>query len=469
MAGIGFVLRKLMKQNDLSSIVTAYFHSMMASSGPWIVTILALGSFFLLGQSISANEAYIEFRLIIMYNFSISLVIAAPITNCSTRYLADIIYTKQIQKGAGLMIGMLFLIFAVGFPISSLYYFLFTTMSPAEKYQSILNFMLIACIWHVSIFISALKYYKVITTSFIIGMMLSILGAIKLAMTYSMMGMLAGFNLGLAFILASLIALVFVEYPPLVESVFKVLPYFKKYWEIALGFGIYAAGLWVDKWLMWFAPESVALPTGMRMYPDYDTAMFISYLTVIPAMAVFLLSQETAFYETYFRYYQGIQNHDNYEKIKVNHRKIIEILGYLGRNLILLQSFICITTIVLAPYIFQVLGISLIEISMFRAGVLGAAFQIISLFTMVILSYFDYRKGVLFLQCLFFITNLVFTLLTLNWGLPFYGYGFFASSLLTFLVGAVVLEHYLRQLPYHTFVTQNIHKILRKYNPDAIT
>jgi uncharacterized membrane protein len=462
MAGIGFVLRKLMRQNDLSSILTAFYHSMMASTGPWLITILALGSFFLLGQSLSDHSVYILFRLIIMFNFSISLVLAAPIANCATRYLADILYLKEVDKGAGLMMGMLILLFIVGLPLACIYYIFFTTMPGVVKFHAIFNFMLIASIWLLCVFIAALKYYKAITFSFIAGMIISILCAIKLAATYSMLGMLTGFNLGLAFIVASLLALIFAEYPPVIQEIFRVLSYFKKYWEVALGFGVYAAGLWVDKWIMWFAPESVVASTGMRMYPDYDTAMFISYLTVIPAMALFLLSQETAFYESYFRYYQGIQNHDNFDKIKANHKKIIQIIEYLGRNLILFQSFICIAVILLAPYLFQLLGLNLIQIGMFRAGVLGASLQVLSLFIMVLLSYFDYRKGVMLLQFLFFITNALFTWLTLRLGFPFYGYGFFASSLLTFLASAVMLEQHLRRLPYHTFVTQNIKRHLRK-------
>lgn len=446
-----------MRQNDLSSIVSAYFHSAMASSGPWIVTILTLGSFFLLGRSFFSNEAYIEFRLIIMFNFSVSLVVSSPITNCSTRYLADIIYLQQPQKGAGLMIGMLYIMFGIGLPISSIYYIFFTDMHAAEKFQAILNFMLITGIWHAAVFISALKYYKAITISFVLGMLLSLFGAIKLAGDYAMIGMLAGFNVGLAYIFASLVALVFIEYPSSIEDLFKVASYLKRYWEIALGFLAYAAGLWVDKWLMWFAPESVQLPNGMRMFPDYDSAMFISYLTVIPAMALFLLSQETNFYIAYLRFYSGIQRHDNFDKIKVNHEGLIGAVGYLARNLLLLQGFICLIALILAPYIFQVLGINLVQIGMFRSGVLGAAFQILSLFAMVLLSYFDDRRGLLALQLLFLFSNAFFTYLTLHWGIAFYGYGFFAASLLTFVAAAITLERYLRALPYHTFVTQNIH------------
>lgn len=456
MAGIGFVLRKLMKQSDLSSLIVAYFHSTMASAGPWIITILALGSFFLLGRSFSSNEAYIEFRLIILFNFSLSLVIAAPITNCSTRYLADIIYLRMPEKGAGLMIGMLYIVFFVGLPVASVYYIFFTAMSLAEKFQAIFNFMLIAAIWHAGVFISALKYYRAITLSFIFGMLLSVLGAMWLAFDYSMMGMLAGFNGGLAFILASLIALVLIEYPPSIEDMFKVVTYFKKYWEIALGFLAYATGLWVDKWIMWFSPESVQLPNQMRMYPDYDSAMFISYLTVIPAMALFLLTQETSFYMAYLRFYSGIQNHDSFERIHKNHRELSKTVSYMGRNLLLLQGFICLITLILAPYLFQILGINLIQIGMFRAGVLGAAFQILSLFIMVLLAYFDNRKGLLLLQLFFFLSNALLTLFSLKGGIAFYGYGFFAASLLTFLLGAIILERYLRVLPYHTFVTQNI-------------
>lgn len=456
MAGIGFILRKLMKQNDLSSMAKAYFHSMMASSGPWLVTIIALGSFFLLSQSLASNEAYIEFRVIIMFNFSVSLLIASPITNCSTRYLADLIYLNMLQKVAGLLIGMLFILFCVGYPISMIYYNYFTYMQFNEKFQAVTNFMLIAAIWHAGVFISALKYYKVISISFIVGMLLSVAGAVKLGSSYGMLGMLFGFNIGLGFILASLIALVLIEYPPFVKDMFMVVGYFKKYWEIAFGFFIYAAGLWVDKWMMWFAPGSERLANGMRMYPDYDSAMFVSYLTVIPAMSMFLLSQETVFYEAYFRFYQGIQKHDNLEKIKVNMQKLIDVLIHVGRNLIFLQGFICIASIILAPVIFDVLGINLYQIGIFRIGVLGASFQILSLFIMVILSYFDYRKGVMWLQIIFFLSNAGFTYLTMQWGLSFYGYGFFAASLLTFFLGAIVLEHYLKDLPYHTFVTQNI-------------
>ncbi|MFV0339640.1 MAG: exopolysaccharide Pel transporter PelG [Parachlamydiaceae bacterium] len=456
MAGIGFVLRKLVKKHELYSYGAAFFHSMMASAGPWIITIITLGSFFLLSQSLTGSIQYIEFRMIILFNFSLSLVIAAPIANCATRYLADLLYKEKYDAGSGLMISMLMILFLFSLPFSFCYYYFFTEMSPEEKFQAILNFVIICSIWHVSIFISTLKYYKAVTLSFLIGMGLSLFAVLYLLSESSLSGLVSGFNLGLGFILASLLAIVFSEYPPYVLNVFHLLNYFIKYWEIPVGFFFYAVGLWADKWIMWFSPESTVLPNHMRMYPDYDTATFVSYLTVIPSMALFLLNQETFFFESYYRYFQGIQNEQNFHQITKNNAKLKETLLIVGRQLILTQLFVCFIAIVFAPYIFNALGINFIQFSIFRIGCLGASFQILSLFFMVLLQYFDDRRNVLYAQFLFFILNTLLTSATLYGGFPWYGYGFFGASLITFAVSIYFLENYFRNLEYNIFVRKNI-------------
>jgi uncharacterized membrane protein len=455
MAGIGFVLRKLLKKEELSSYGAAFFHSMMAASGPWILTILTLSAFFFLSQNLVSQLSYTEFRLIILFNFSVSLVFAAPVANCSTRYLADILYSKRFDLGLGLMMGMLFILFIPALPFSAGYYIFFTDMSYGEKYQAILNFMLICTIWHVSIFISTLKYYRVLTFSFLFGMGLSLLFVLKYADAASLEGMIAGFNIGLGFVLASLFALVAVEYPPQVKDLFHVISYFRRYWEIPVGFFLYAIGLWADKWIMWLSPEAIVLPNLMRMYPDYDTAMFVSYLTAIPAMALFLLIQETYFYEAYYRYFHGIQSHQNFDQIQKNHKHLTETLFTVARQLTLIQFIICVSAIAFAPYLFELIGIEFIQLSMFRIGTLGAAFQILGLFIMVFLQYFDDRKSVLALQTFFAAANILLTILTLYGGVPWYGYGFCAASILTFILAAIFLNDYVSNLEFNTFVSKN--------------
>ena len=100
--------------------------------------------------------------------------------------------------------------------------------------------------------------------------------------------MLLGFSGGLAYILFLLIARVLAEYPYQVAHPFRFLSQFRQYWELALGGLLYNAAIWVDKWVMWFAPDSEVLASGMVSYPDYDTAMFLAYLSIVPSMAVFV-------------------------------------------------------------------------------------------------------------------------------------------------------------------------------------
>ena len=48
MAGIGFELRKLSRQETLSSVVAAAGHAAVIAAGPWLFTIFALATITLL-------------------------------------------------------------------------------------------------------------------------------------------------------------------------------------------------------------------------------------------------------------------------------------------------------------------------------------------------------------------------------------------------------------------------------------
>ncbi len=235
MAGIGFQLRKLMQKGSLAGMFQAYLHAILISSGPWIFTVIALGCFYLFSKNMALAEATESFRVIIIYNFAFSLVLSAPIMMITTRYLADCIYKENLDDAPGLLLGALILLSFIMLPIASTFYLLYTKLSVAVGLVAIVNFMLITWIWQVTVFISALRYYTAITLSFLVGMIFSVFAAVYLSQHSSVVGMLAGFNIGLSVILSSLIALIFAEYPNCVKNLFAFLKYFTKYWELALG------------------------------------------------------------------------------------------------------------------------------------------------------------------------------------------------------------------------------------------
>lgn len=455
MAGIGFVLRRLAARDDLAGIFQGYLYSAIISSGPWLFTILTIAALVAIGSNFLYPEEIVNFRIIIIYNFAFSLVMSSPVFMIATRYLADLIYAEQVEKATGMYIGALTLMFASQALIVVPFYFLFVDLQPLERMGAVTNYFLITGIWLASVFITALKDYKSVTRTFAIGMLMAFASTLVLSPYFGTAGMLVGFNFGLVIILFSLSARVFSEYPDRPSEAWGFLGHFKKYWELALSGLLYNLAIWVDKWIMWFAPEASAHANGMISNPDYDAAMFLAYLSIVPALALFTFNIETRFYERYLRFYQDIQNHANYARIEQNHFNIWEAIGQSARSLIILQVSIVLIGIFFAPVLLQALGISFAQLGIFRFGLLGALFHVFALFLSVVLSYFDVRRQALAVSGFFFVSNGILTWLTLDLGFAWYGVGYAISSILTFALAYFLVARHVTNLPYQTFVARN--------------
>ena len=456
MAGIGFVIRKLAQRGDLTGLVMGYFYAAVISSGPWLFTIISLGLLVLIGNQLMLTDELSVFRIIIIYNFSFSLVFSAPVFMIATRFLSDLIYSRDVSGASGLLLGTLMILFAVQAPLIGYFYYYYPDLSPSVKLAAINNYFLITGIWLVSVFMSALKEYSSISRTFGLGMLAALIFSVLLAPYYSVTGMLMGFNIGLAYIFFYLIARILAEYPGAPKQPFAFLRYFKSHWEIALSGLIYNLAIWIDKWIMWFSPEREVNPSGLISYPHYDGAMFLAYLTIVPAIAVFTINVETRFFEQYLRFYQDIQNHANYDHIEKNHRRLWGDVMSSGRNILVLQLTIATAVILMAPMLLEFLKISYMQLGIFRFGVLGAAFHALTMFLLIILSYFDLRFKVLLISAVFFVSNALFTWVGMNFGMAWYGWGYALASIVTFALAYAVLVRHMKRLPYETFITKNL-------------
>ncbi len=456
MAGVGFALRQMLQQNNLTGVLRGYLYSVMVSSGYWIATVLILAFLHLFtSYYLGFTEPVKEFRAIIFYNFAFSLIISAPITVLVTRYLSDSVYTNNFNNTSGILIGSLLLLLGCSFPIPIIFYIFFAKMSAVTAFLAIVNFMIVTSIWLCMVFLTSLKYYTTVTWGIVIGSILAVASGTYLHSLYGEIGLLLGFNIGSAFILISLLASILASYSPKISEPFDLLPYFKKYWVIALGGLCYNLAIWIDKGIMLFAPEAEVLSNNLLVYPTYNTLMFLAYLTIIPVMASFVLNQETDFFEHYVRFYQGILEHNNYGEIQNRYQALLKSMRSLFYNAFLIQGVICIVTLIMAPAILEYLQISLYNIGTFRYAIIGASFQIITLFAIILLSYYDYQRGAVAVQIVFLCTNALFTLVTLKMGPIYYGLGYCLSAIVTFLVAGIILETYVNRLVYHTFITQN--------------
>ena len=455
MAGIGFTLRKLAQRGDLWGIVQGFAHSALTSTGPWLLTILSLGSVSMIGARMGSPEELVAFRLIIIYNFGFSLVFCGPVTMILTRYLSDRFFERDVRQGPGILLGGMALIFGYQLLFVPFFYLLYAKMPLGVALAAIANYFLICGIWLVAVFLSALRDHNSISAAFAVGMASGCGAALWLMNPYGVAGMLIGFSFGLAVIFFALVAKIFAEYRFGITQPFAFMAYFKKYWELALSGLIYNMAIWVDKWIMWGSPKAEMNSNGLVSYPDYDSAMFLAYLSIIPAMSLFVFSVETDFFENYTRFYRDLHAHVNFDRIRLNHRAIVKCVFYNARNFLVLQTIVSMTMMLLSPTLFEWLKLNFLQLGIFRFGVLGAFFQMMFLFLSILLSYFDLRMAALRLQIVFLIANAALTYLTMTMGFAFYGYGYFLASLIAFLYAFFVALRYLGELPYQTFLASN--------------
>lgn len=453
MAGIGFELNKLARRDDLMGLAGAYLHSMFAIAGPWLFTVVALAvTTYLYGGNDSVEM--MNFRGVIVYNFSFSLVLSAPVFTVMTRYLADQIHVKNVVATPTVMLESLLLVTLFNVVVALFFYGFYFRMPLDLRLMGFANMFLIASVWCLGIYLTALKNFAAVTWTFIFGMAVAVISAYHYG-NYHAATMVACYNAGLALIVFMLAARIFAEYPYHLTTEFATRPFWSKYWELALGGLFYNGALWIDKWIMWYAPEATELPTKMRFFPDYDSAMFLAALSILPSIAMFVFSIETNFFHHYRRFYGNILAHASLRRIRHFHANILDAIVEGMRNLMLLQGVIAFLVILLAPQIFERIHLFFVQLSIFRLGALGSFFQVLVLLSMILLSYFDCRRANMWIALFYFISNALLTIGSLQLGYKFYGYGFFLASAMTFLVSATILFAHVRKLPYHAFITNN--------------
>lgn len=457
MAGIGFTLKRLAERDNIIGVLSAFSHGTIAAAGPWLFTVVALAGIVLLFPGSYNSEDVLNFRETIVYNFSLTLMFSGPVYLVVTRYLADSIHRQRVTLAPTVLLQSMALLTVVLIPVGLWFYFVFIDLPFPFRLMAYGNLIITGVTWLLGVFVLALKDYMAVSRSFFFGMVLAFLLAQVFKGEYGGLGMLIGFSIGQAYILYALIAKVLAEYPyKLASSPTKLHLYYKRYWQMIFAGFFYNAAIWIDKWIMWFfAPEASRLESGFRYFSLYDNATFLALLTILPAIGLFIFSVETNFFVRYQRFYYDILEHKTLSVIRENHAKLIGSIKESARNFIVLQGSITVLSILLAAKLFEVFDVSFLELSIFRISTLGAFFHALMLFAVIILSYFDCRKAFMWLHGYFFLTNTLFTFMSIHLGFPFYGYGYFLSALSTFILAAFFLFNHVKNLPYHAFITSN--------------
>ena len=335
------------------------------------------------------------------------------------------------------------------------FYFFFTDLPLYFVVAATINFVLVSMLWLTSTFLHAIKNFNAFIFTFAVGMIVAFVAGSFLSTHNGALGMLWGFNVGLFIIVFVTIGIGISQYHNDIESPLSFIYYFKKYWDLALSGIIYYMAIWIDKWIMWFAGDNVSTARNVVFNPIYDFPMFLAYLSLIPALSVFMLHTETGFLKHYHLFYREIEAHASYSWLHDRCQRMVDCLLAGLKDIAILQASLTLCAISLAPLIIELFGGEFRQVSIFRLGLIAAFFHMIFIFVTTQLYYFDLRKLNVCLHMLFLLTNGLFSYVTAVAGFPYYGYGYFASSLLSCVLSLIILSNVLKRLPYITFVSNN--------------
>ncbi len=452
MAGIGFALRKLSDNDDFIGVARAYVYATIAAIGPWILIAVIFAYISISSSELFGRAEINSFYAVMIYNILLSFLLASPIYMISARYTADCLYRRDPSPILGIFVTSSYFLMIPALVIAIILYLFYATMSPLATLLSIVNLVLLSQIWLDSLFLTSIRSFRTLTLAWVIGALVAMVISKYIPTAERIVGMLVAVDAGFLFILFVIRASITAEYRYrfIIPKDFPF--YFRHYKGLFLtGFMLFA-GMWVDKVIMWFDPSAIVHLNNLRTNPTYDGAMFLAFLTIIPVMGLFFYTLETNFFDNYVQYIMDIETNVPLKFIEEQNRAIGIKLLQDGRLFLVIQGSITIAAICAGPYIYNLFTYDYMQLGIFRLGTLGAFFNALNLFIVVIFSYFDSQENMVKVSGFMLLSNFCLTLLFRTFGFPFFGYGYCLSMILTFCLGALLLTRFLDHMTYYVWI-----------------
>jgi len=457
MAGIGFELRKVLKEDRLLSLTKVYGYSAILSSGPWIISIIAiiLVGFINLVNLGEDSEAF-KFQVVVTYAIALasSLIITGILQLPFTRYVADLIFNNRESEILPSYFGAIFISWVLGLPfVVPLYLWIFEDQSVIFLVGVVATFLILCGVWISSILAASLKYYRNVVWAYFVSYALIVL----LSYYYgdSIETLIYVFFIGNALLFVILMTLIIKSYD---SSIFMKVDFFLApnfYWTLGAAGLFYNLGAWVDKFIFWYHPSTGHTVLGhLNASVVYDMPIFLAYLSILPGMAIFFFRLESDFAEKYDLYYDAVRSGGTLAIIQRYRNDMIDVIRHAIHEILMIQGILDVILVLTAPKIFSFLNIPQLYLGLLYILVIGAMLQVAFMAILAILYYLDRKVVAMWLSLSFFVLNGILTLISINIGPTMFGYGYAVSLLFVFIYGMIMIRNEMDRLDYETFMLQ---------------
>ncbi|GAB5562303.1 MAG: exopolysaccharide Pel transporter PelG [Synoicihabitans sp.] len=458
MAGIGFKLIRLLDKQTYTGALQAYGYAALIGSGPWVLSMMTLG---LLGVALRATGmegGMDKFFVAVTYVFAFSLVSTGPLQLVISRYAADRVFAREEDRIFPAYLGALGLVFVFAALAGSLF---FVGGVPGElpfRFSGVGLLMVVSGIWISTVFLSAVKDYASVLKCFTAGYALSFGATWWGGHISGLDGMLMGFLLGQFSLLFLLFFVIFREFGVSQIPSLAFLAYFKKHKVLAACGLFYNLGIWIDKPVFWWlSSHGYEVAGALWAAPLYDEAVYLSFLSVAPGMAVFLLSVETTFALHYERFFRQVVEKASLKELQKTKQLMIEALQDGITRMLKFQGAVTLLLVIQAETLLSRLGLGVVQTLVFRVTLVGVFLLVILLALLTVLFYLDRLKEALIACLLLAAVNAGGTVLGLMMDERWYGMGFTIGAACAVVYAMGQTNFWLNRIDYETFTSQPIY------------
>ncbi|MES2338061.1 MAG: exopolysaccharide Pel transporter PelG [Pseudomonadota bacterium] len=454
MAGIGFQLARMAREGGVGGIVGAAVHGAAISAGPWLITAAAVTLLEQWSRGHLGGTGVALVQTVLVYAFSLSAVIAAPIGILATRLVADALYAQDparvpaivgpafaIGGGLALIVGAALFGGLVGLPF-------WTALLAA------MIFALLAQIWIAAPLLTAVRRYGAVLAAYLSGVAVT---AVAIALPADLDGwqVLLAVALGLVLTLAVLVRILLRRFPALPTP----LPPALIAWRQALlvgGAGLMGVvAIWIDKWMLWFGSQSIVALAPLQLNPVNDLGSFLGLLTIVPGLTLMLIVTETRFDRAFGDLLARCTGTSRLTRIDEARGQLIRTMIDSLRLLVIAQMIVAATAWVLAVPFFDLVHGDIRAIFAFRQTAFGAVFHLIAIACTVALAYFNMFGRILAIWSVFAATSAVATWLLWDAGFGVFGWGYLSGAVMAASVGIALVANASVNLIFMLFVGNN--------------
>ncbi|WP_102346666.1 exopolysaccharide Pel transporter PelG [Bacillus sp. Marseille-P3661] len=457
MAGIGFQLKELFQKSGIIKNVRAFSYSTIVTVGPmfFCVVLITLAK-HLLGLLNTVESEIDRFMAGIEYAFIFSQIITGGFSFTISRFIADQSFLEKDDYILSSMIGLISICVSIG-GISTFIFYYNSPLPLAFKICSYLFFSELIIIWIQAMYVSAIKDYIRIVKSFIVGFFISALlfwiCIIMLELNNATTVFIC-LDVGFFFIIMRLNQFIRSYFTKNNQEYFRFLIYLEKYPFLFFTGFFYIGGLYSHNLIIWQGNLNIVVDQTFKISPYYDVPVFFSYITVLPAMVLFMIYVETSFYQAHKEYYHRILHSYPLREILDAKKNMFKVLSTELTFLAEIQLIVVLCSITIGSQLLPRFGMTSEQLHLFMILTLGNLFFSL-LFTMIILLlYYDDQFGAFLTTAIFFLVSTLFTAIFMLKAV--YGFPIFLASFISLCVAIYKLINYVNNIDYYTFCSQPV-------------